>query len=350
MTRPRAHRLPAGLLALLGTLGLTASAAAQSDRTAPPSGSQTLSKEEMLRPQEELQTFPYQLVDYTAEAHETRTRNAPVIAVGIIESCEEIQGTDKDRNWGAWLRVETILKTDRAGQEQADRLYFRLRPLEPPHAPIAAGDRCFLLLDRDLRFDNALILPTPLHYYPISAEGMVQKFWKDAPTREAPTVREVALSAFLEETRTLLRQVSLEEQARQCGLVLLGTVTESKQGTEGAADYFYVQIKPEKVFKGQPDGDTITFIQRGNPYRWTVQALNRAGFKAGDRVLCFGNKDPTLSKPGTWNPKGEPLYVFPYGKASSLFIASTTAWRRGFQPIPLEELYPQLERWTKATP
>lgn len=350
MTRLRTRRLSTIAIALLGALGLAGPAAAQSEGTAPRSGSQTLSKEEMLRPQEELETFPYKLVDYTAEAHETRTRNAPVIAVGVIESCEEIEGTEKDRNWGAWLRVETILKSDRAGQEQADRLYFRLRPLSPPYAPIAAGDRCFLLLDRDLRFDNALILPTEMHYYPISREGMVHKFWKEAPTREEPIIREVALSTFLEETRTLLRQVSLEEQARQCGLVLIGTVTESKQGTEGAADYYYVQIKPEKVFKGQPDGDTITFIQRGNPYRWTVQALNRAGFKAGDRVLCFGNKDPTLSKPGTWNPKGEPLYAFPYGKASSLFIASTTAWRRGFQPIPLEELYAQLERWTKVTP
>ncbi len=350
MIRPRIRRRSALLGALLATLGLAGHAFAQPPAAPPRSDRQSLSKEEMLRPQEELQAFPYQLVDYTQEAHDTRTQNAPVIVVGKIESCEEIQGTEKGRNWGAWLRVETILRSDRAGQEQADRLYFRLLPLLPPHAPIAVGDRCLLLLDRDLRHDNALILPTEMNYYPVSAEGMVKKFWKAAPTREEPIVREVPLSTVLEEIRTLLRQVSLEEQARKSGLVLVGTVTESQQGSEGAADYFYVQIKPEKVFKGQPDGDTITFIQRGNPYRWAVQALNRAGFKPGDRVLCFGNKDPTFSKPGTWNPKGEPLYVFPYGKNSSLFIASTTAWRRGFQPIPLEELYPQLERWTKATP
>lgn len=335
--------------ALLAAPALPATAPAQGESTAPKSsGRQIIPKEEMLRPKEELKVFPYQLVDYTREAHETRIQNAAVIAVGKVESYEEIAGTEKSRKWSIWLRVETLLRTDRSGQEQADRLYFRLVPLQPPHKPIEVGDRCLVLLDRDLRFDNALILPTELHYYPVSAEGMVTKFWKDAPTREEPVVREQALSTFLEEIRALLRAVSLEEQARACGLVLTGTVTDSRQGDEGAADYYYVQVKPEKVFKGHPDGDTVTFIQRGNPYRWAVQALNRAAFKKGDRVLCFGNKDPTFSAPGAWNPKGEPLYVFPYQKNSSLFLASETAWRRGFQPIPLDELYAQLERWTKA--
>lgn len=336
--------------ALLAAPVLPGIASAQVESSGPKgSGRQIIPKEEMLRPREELKVFPYQLVDYTREAHETRIQNAAVIAVGRVESYEEIPNTEKSLSWSIWLRVETLLRTDRSGQEQADRLYFRLVPLQPPHKPIQVGDRCLVLLDRDLRFDNALILPTEMHYYPVSPEGVVTKFWKDAPTREEPGVREQALSAFLEEIRALLRAVSLEEQARACGLVLTGTVADSRQGEEGAADYYYVQVKPEKVFKGQPDGDIVTFIQRGNPYRWAVQALNRAAFKKGDRVLCFGNKDPTFSAPGAWNPKGEPLYVFPYEKNSSLFLASETAWRRGFQPIPLEELYAQLERWTKAT-
>ncbi|MBM4116390.1 hypothetical protein FJ251_01425 [bacterium] len=334
---------------LLAVPVLPAPSVAQVESSGPKgSGVQVVPKEEMLRPKEELKVFPYQLVDYTREAHETRIQNAPVIAVGKVESYEEIAGTEKNRNWSIWLRVETLLRTDRMGQEQSDRLYFRLLPPLPPHQPIKVGDRCLVLLDRDLRYDNALILPTEMNYYPVSAEGVVSKFWKDAPTREAPTIREQALSAFLEEIRALLRAVSLEEQARACGLVLTGTVTDSRQGEEGANDFYFVQVKPEKVFKGQPEGDTVTFIQRGNPYRWAVQAMNRAAFKKGDRVLCFGNKDPTFSKPGAWNRKGEPLYVFPYEKNSSLFLAGDTAWRSGFQPIPLDELYAQLTRWTKA--
>ena len=350
MIRPRTLRQTCALALLL--TGMAQSVAAQP----PPRPVQTpgqvqrrvLTREEMLRPEDQLQVFPYQLVNYTKAAHDGRIQNATVVVLGKVESYEEIQGTDKSRNWAVWLRVESFLRTDRPGQEQSDRIFFRMLPLTKPYQDVKPGDRCLVLLDRDLRFDNALVLPTELCYYPVSEDGEVTKFWKEMPTAEEPTQRTQALSAFLEEIRGLLRAVSIEEQARRSDLVITGTVTDSHQGDDQASDFYYVQVKPEKVFKGQPDGETITFIQRGNPYRWAVQALNRAAFKKGDRVLCFGNKDPTFSKPGTWNPKGEALYVFPYQKNSSLFLASSTAWRRGFQPIPLEQLYADLERWTKV--
>ena len=212
--------------------------------------------------------------------------------------------------------------------------------------PFAAGDRCLLLLGRDLRHDNALILPTDMDYYPVTPEGKVQKFMKTGPSKDDPVLEEVSLTAFLDEIRQLLKRVSLEEQARACELVVTGEVVENRQGLDSARDYFYVTIKPDRIFKGQLDGDTVTFIQRANPARWIIPALNRATFRAGDRALCFGNKDPTYSTKGIWNPEGETLYVFPFERISSLFLASDAAWRRGFRPIPLDQLYADLARWT----
>ncbi len=301
-----------------------------------------------MKPKGETQVFPYQLANYTALGHEIRIKNAPVVVVGKIESIGEIENTEKSRSWSAWLRVETFLRTDRPGQEKAERIYFRLLPLLPPYKDIKEGDRCLLLLDRDLRFDNALILPSELHYYPVSSDGVVSKFWKDRPTEDEPFIREQSLSAFLEEVRGYLREISLVEQTRNSDLVFHGTVTDSQQGKDEKHDFYYVQIKPEKIYKGQIDGEYVTFIQRGNPFRWAIRALNRNSFKEGDRVLCFGNKDPTFSKPGPWNPKGDPMWVFPHQKNSSLFLASRTAWRRGLRPIPLEELFADLEDWTQS--
>ncbi len=306
------------------------------------------SPEQGQKPVEEMQVFPYQLANYTALAHEVRIKNAPVVVVGKVESYSEIENTEKSRNWSIWLRVETFLRTDRPGQEQAERIYLRLLPLLPPYKPIEVGDRCLLLLDRDLRYDNALVLPTEMHYFPVSNEGVVTKFWKDKPTKDDPIIREQALSGFLEEVRGYLREISLEEQTKNSDLVMTGVVTDSHQGTEQSRDFYYVQVKPDKIYKGEIDGETVDFIQRGNPYRWAVKALNRNSFKEGDRVLCFGNKDPTFSKPGPWNPKGGPMWVFPHQKNSVLFLATRTAWRRGLRPIPHDELFADLERWTKS--
>lgn len=305
-------------------------------------------RQDQLKPTEEMEVFPYQLANYTQIGHETRIQNAPVIVVGEIESYEEIQDTEKSKNWSVWLRVETFLRTDRAGQETSDRIYLRTLPLQPPYQDMQPGDRCLMLLDRDLRFDNALVLPSEYHYYPVSQNGVVSKFWKDQPTRDDPTIREQSLSSFMEEIRDLVREISLAEQVKASDLVLTGTVTDSRQGEDQSADFYYVQVKPEKLFKGQPEGDTVTFIQRGNPFRWAIHALNRAAFKPGDRVLVFGNRDPTFSQPGPWNPKGQELWVFPYQKNSSLFLASRNAWRRGFRPIPLDELYADLESWSQG--
>lgn len=345
----RRHALRFLSAQLLGLLLFAASAAAQG-QVAPQNrqdGSAAIGGQ---KPPEELKVFPYQMANYTEIAHQTRIKNAPVIVLGKVDTYGEIEGTEKMRNHAVWIRVESFLRTDRDGQENSERIYFRTIPLLPPYKDFEVGDRCLVLLDRDLRYDNALVLPTELNYYPVSEDGVVSKFWKDRPTKDEPVVREQALSAFLEEIRGLLREVSIEEQVRSSDLVMTGTVTESHQGKEQARDFFYVSIKADKVYKGQFDGDTVTFIQRGNPNRWAVRAMNRAAFKAGDRVLCVGNRDPTFSKPGPWNSKGAEMWVFPHQKNSVLFLSVRTAWRRGFQPIPLEKLYADLERWTKDQP
>lgn len=339
---PRLRRLAALLALCLPWAGLVQA----QGLPAPPKRTETMVQGQP-KSTDEMQIFPYQLVNYTQRAHETRIKNATVIVLGRIESYGEIQNTDKSRNWSVWLRVESFLRTDRPGQEDSDRIYFRTLPLLPPHKDMKVGDRCLVLLDRDLRFDNALILPTEMSYYAVSDEGVVKKFWKDGPTADDPIVREQSLSSFLEEIRKILRSVSLERQVRDCDLVLTGTVTDSRQGTEDSHDFYYVQIKPERIFKGETKGESVNVIQRGNPYRWAVRALNRAAFKIGDRVLICGNKDPTFSKPGPWNPTGKEMVVFPHQKNSVLFLASKTAWRRGFRPIPLDTLYADLERWSK---
>jgi hypothetical protein len=334
------------LTALL--LCLTAAGVQAQGQPQPNSRANSAPPAQGMKPTEEMQVFPYQLANYTSLAHEVRIKNAPVVVVGKVETYSQIEGTEKSRNWSIWLRVETFLRTDRPGQEKAERIYLRTLPLLPPYKDIEVGDRCLLLLDRDLRFDNALVLPSEMHYYPVSEEGVVSKFWKEQPTKDDPVIREQALSSFLEEVRGYLREISLEEQTRNSDLVITGTVTDSRQGTGQSHDFYYIQIKPDKIYKGQFEGETVNFIQRGNPYRWAVKALNRSSFKEGDRVLCFGNKDPTFSKPGPWNPKGEPMWVFPHQKNSTLFLATRTAWRRGVRPIPHAELFADLERWTES--
>ncbi len=344
MTSHRLQKiLRAIALAALAALLLAPVAPAQSEVQGPQSGKSS----RPLPSKDELTPFPYELVNYTQAAHEQRIMNAPVIVVGRIDSFHEIKSTEKALNWAVWLKVETFLRTDRPGQENAERLFFRCLPLmESFKKPIAVGDRCVVLLDRDLRIDNALILTTDTHYYGVSTEGQLRKFVKTAPTQDDPVLQEQSVSSFLEEIRRLLRSSSLEQQALSSDLVMIGTVTDSRQGVDNASDYMYVQFKPEKVFKGDPSEGSVTFIQRANPYRWTVSALNRAAFRKGERVLCFGNRDPTFSKPGIWNPTGETLHVFPLQRLSSLFVATDTAWRRGFRPIPLKQLYEDLARWT----
>jgi hypothetical protein len=291
--------------------------------------------------------FPYELVNYTQPAHNIRIMNSPVIVLGRVESYEVIEGTDKIREKAVYLRVESWLRTDRPGLENAERIYFRTMPLSPPYEDFQVGERCLMLLERDLRIDNALILGTDFYCYKISDEGVVQKFIKHRPTTDDPVIVEQSLSSFLEDIRGLLRQVSLEEQTYNSDLVMIGTVTDSRQGEERAEDFIYVKVEPDKVFKGDPGKGELTLIQKANAARWAIQALNRNAFKQGDRVLCFANKDPTYSKPGTWNPKGDDLWIFPFQRISSLFISDTTAWRRGFRPIMLERLYADLEKWSE---
>lgn len=298
-----------------------------------------------LPPEDELEPFPYELINYTPPAHEFRWKNAPVIVLGRVESYGKIEGTRKALDWSIWLRVEEWLRTDKDHQQDADSVYFRLLPLKEPYAPIEVGDRCLVVLDRDSRIDNALILPTDMHYYPVSEAGMVQKFHKSAPTREAPELRQVPLAVFKDRIRDLLRRISIEQQARAADLVMVGEVTRSAQGEGRARDYYFVDVQPEKVFKGDAGKGVVHFMQKSNVYRWTIEALDRAAFREGDRILCLANKDPTYSRRGSWNPEGVDMYVFPHQRHSSLFIASSTAWRQGFRPIPLEQLYADLERW-----
>jgi len=298
-----------------------------------------------LPPADELEPFPYELINYTPAAHEFRWKNAPVIVLGRVESYKKIDSTEKVLNYSIWLQVDEWLRTDRPGQEAKDRVYFRLLPLKEPYAPIQVGDRCLVILDRDARIDNALILPTDMHYYPVTEAGMVHKYHKAAPTKDAPVLREVPLAPFREQIRELLRRISIERQARTADLVMIGKVTHSAQGTERARDYYFVEVQPEKVFKGETGQGVVHFMQKSNVYRWTIEALDRAAFREGERILCLANKDPTYSQQGSWNPEGVDMYVFPFQRHSSLFIASTTAWRQGFRPIPLEQLHADLERW-----
>ncbi|MBN2169852.1 MAG: hypothetical protein JW819_00865 [Candidatus Krumholzibacteriota bacterium] len=337
MTRARLATALAALL--LACLQAGATAQERSDQD------QEWQRPPFLPPEDKLEPFPYELINYTQAAHEFRWKNAPVIVLGRVESYKQIEGTQKVLNWSIWLQVDEWLRTDRPHQENADSVHFRLLPLKEPYAPIAVGDRCLVVLDRDARIDNALILPTDMHYYPVTEAGMVQKFHKDAPTKDAPVLREVPLASFKEQIRGLLHRISIEQQARTADLVMTGLVTHSAQGAERARDYFFVEVQPEKVFKGEVGKGVVHFMQKSNVYRWTIEALDRAAFREGERILCLANKDPTYSQEGSWNPEGVDMYVFPFQRHSSLFIASTTSWRQGFRPIPLEQLYADLERW-----
>jgi hypothetical protein len=292
--------------------------------------------------------FPYEYVNYTQQGHYYRIANAEVIVLGRVEVIKQIVGTEKDLDVGVWLRVESVIRSDNPGQKEGGKLFFRCLPLLEPYLPMQEGDRCLVLLERAKKWDDALILPTDMHYYPVSDDGKVVKFMKKAPTLKAPVPEEPTISAFLEETRKVLRETTLKEQAQSSTLVMIGTVTKSHQGSdEGAEDYSYVQVKPEKIYKGDPGEGDVTFVQRVNINRWTIRSLNRSVFKVGQRILCFANKDPTLSEPGPWNPEGETLWQFPHQRLSSLFIASSTGWRSRFKPIPLEQLYEDLEKWTE---
>ena len=298
-------------------------------------------------PDQGQKVFPYQFVNYTNPAHEMRIMSAPVIVLGRVDTVEKFEGTDKLRDIAIYLDVETWFRTDRPGLENAERVYFRCLQPEAPYEPLKPGDRIIALLERDLRFDNALVLGTDFYLYNVDEDGQVRKFVKARPTLDDPVLELQPLAAFLEEIRALVRRASIEDQTYNSELVMIGTVTDSRQGGEGAEDYIYVKIAPDKVFKGDPGEGEVVFIQKANISRWALQALNRNSFKKGDRVLCFANKDPTYSRPGTWNPKGHPLWVFPYQRLSSWFVADTTTWRRGDRPILTEELIIDLEKWSK---
>jgi hypothetical protein len=160
----------------------------------------------------------------------------------------------------------------------------------------------------------------------------------------------VPLSEFLEELRATLYRVSPEGQFASSELVMTGLVMESRQGGETTSDYEFVRIKPERIFKGDPGQGDITIIQQLNLFRDTLAALNRASFREGERILIFANKDPTYSQQGAWNPSGMTLWVFPYERHSSLFLAGGSAWRRGFRAVPENQIFEMLARLAAEKP
>ncbi len=339
------NRMPA--VTLLSTVAMILGSVFAGPTAAQGSGGQSGTKPPQQEPGKGgRRVFPYELVNYTKPAHDVRIMNSPTIVLGTVESYDEIRNTEKTRNHSVYLRVESWLRVDRPGLESTERAHFRMLPLNPPHKPMKVGDRCLLLLERDLRFDNSLVLGTDYYHYLINEDGLLEKLTKHNPTADDPVIVEQSVSSFLEEIRTLLHQVSLEQQTYNSDLVMVGVVTDSRQGQDRAEDFIYVKVEPEKVFKGDPGKGQVTFIQKANAARWAVQVVNRNSFKQGDRVLCFANKDPTYSRAGTWNPKAEPLWIFPYQRLSSLFLGGETAWRRAFRPILLEELYADLENWS----
>ncbi|MCP4547581.1 MAG: hypothetical protein GY835_14070 [bacterium] len=298
-------------------------------------------------PKGEQKAFPYELVNYTQNGHDYRVKNSPVVVMGRIESFDQIpEGVDKALNWSGYLTVESFLSMDRENQKTAERIYFRALPLGEFYEPIEPGDRCVMLLTRDLRSDNALILPTDMHYYPVNEAGNAIKLLKRSPTLDDPVPTEVLLSVFLDELRGVLREVSIEYQVKHADLVLIGKITRSQQGADSNRDIVFVDVQPEKVYKGETGPGVITFIQRINLDRFTIETLNRSAFQEGQRILCFANKDPTFSKSGSWNPEGKTMWRFPHQRLSSYFMSTVSAWRRDARPIPIDQLNEDLERWT----
>jgi len=289
--------------------------------------------------------FPYELVNYTQAGHEFRVANAEVVVLGHVTGYREIQGVNKGLNWLVELRVESFLKTDRPAQKKTKTLSFRCMPLKAPYDEIREGDRCLVLLVRDQMIDNALILPTDMDYYPVGEDGQAVKFFKPFPTAEEPERREVPLATLREEIQSVLRRISVEQQARDAELVFMGTVARSHQAQEGMdPELVFTTVEPEKIFKGDPGKGLVTLVDRNNIQKHTLESLNRSGFKAGQKVLVFANKDPTFSATGSSNPQGEPRYRVLSGRQSVWFVARRNTWRSGMNPVPNDDFLAMIEK------
>ncbi len=323
------------ILALLATLSLSSIAMAQGGEA-----------RNMASPGN-LDLFPYQLVDYTQAGHEYRIHNARSVVLGTITSIREIEGTEKSLNWSATLRIESFLKMDKPQeQEGLSEIRFRFLPLQAPLKEFKVGDRCVVLLSRDNRHDHMLILGTDYHYYPVSEDGVVTKFFKEVPTADAPMIRKVGLSDFLRELRRVIGRVSVEEQAASADLIFQGQVGTAGQGSGAESDYYIANITPDKIYKGDP-GDGIIKIYSVNSMNDRVlRTLNRPVFIQGQTVFIFANKDPTLSAQGPDNPNGEAKYFPLSGKQSIWAVHPKTVWRFGPQPIKREEFFKKIDELT----
>ncbi len=332
MTFPRSGFL---LLTLLAILSLSPAAMGQGEEArnmVPPGG---------------LDVFPYQLVDYTQAGHEYRIHNSRAVVLGTITEIREIENTEKVLNWSATLRIESFLKMDKPQeQEGLSEIRFRYLPLQAPLKEFKVGDRCLVLLSRDSRHDHMLILGTDYHYYPVSEDGIVTKFFKEAPTADAPIIREVGLSDFLREIRRVLGRISIDEQAAGADLIFQGQVGSAAQGSGAEGNFYIVNITPDKIYKGDPGEGDIKIYSVNNMNDQVLKTLNRPVFIQGQTVFIFANKDPTLSAQGPDNPNGEAKYFPLSGKQSIWAVHPNTVWRYGTQPIKREEFFKKIDELT----
>ena len=161
--------------------------------------------------------------------------------------------------------------------------------------------------------------------------------------------REIALSVLREEVQAVLRRISLEQMVLDADLVFMGAVTRSRQGSEGLdPDLVFTTVEPDKVFKGNPGKGIVTLIDRNNIQKYTLETLNRCGFKAGQKIIVFANKDPTFSKKGPDNPEGEDCWHVLHGRQSVWFVAKRNTWRPGMRPIPNDEFLTILTEQAEA--
>ncbi len=322
-------------LALIALLAMSSLALAQGgeDPNLPPSG--------------EMRVFPYTLNDYTQAGHEYRIHNAQAVVFGEIVHLRELTDTEKTLNWVATLHIEEFLRMDRPAQQDGMKeIQFRFLPLSHPHEEMKVGDRCLVLLSRDRRQDSMLLMSTDYHYYPVSADGVVTKLFKEAPTVDPPLLREVGLKDFLAEMRRIIERISIQEQALEADLVLHGRVTEGAQGNGPESDYYIATITPEKIYKGDPGDGDVMIHSVNDMIGQVLRTLNRPVFRKGQDVFIFANKDPTLSEAGPHNPDGEDRWMLLYDKQSMWDVHPKTVWRFGTQPIKTDEFFQTIEELT----
>ncbi|MDP7022346.1 MAG: hypothetical protein QGH30_08345 [Candidatus Krumholzibacteria bacterium] len=291
------------------------------------------------------QVFPYELVNYTTAGHEYRMAHAQAILLGRVTQIRELEGTDKEMKWVADIRIERMVRADRPSLEKAKTCFVRYFPVGEFLENLKEGDRCLFLLRRDTTTDSGLVIPTEMHLYPVSEEGIATRFFKNMPTAEAPELQQLPLSKLVEQVQRVKRRISMEDQASRADLVMIGIVGDSRQGDGPNSDHLFVQLSPDRVFKGDPGKGLITLQLANNVNRWTIATLSRPTFRKGSRILIFANKDPTLSSQGPGNPAGETRWTLPLGLHSTWAVARSTIWRRGDMPRSHEEVFEDLKRW-----